>query len=121
MPLLQAMSMRANFILNRDRIGNIELGALDADTLPGLATNLEIATNDNERAYLGAWPPTLQEGLRATLVSAINRRQPVTVSWAPAYDYQITLWEAADTDVSPGGLTILLQGRYPGDNPIPGM
>ena len=121
MPLLQAMSKRANECLNRDNIGGIDAELLTGDSLSQLAADLGIATTASELAYLDAWPSTMQEGLRAILVDAVKKGQPVTVAWAPAYDYQITLWEAADTDVSPGGLTLLLQGRYPGHDPVQGI
>lgn len=121
MPLLQAMSERANARFTRAAVQQLHSGLVSGDSLAAVVQSLEIATNDAELAYLMAWPSTLREVMRTVLVSAVSESQPLTVSWAPGYDYRINLWEAADTDVSPGGLTMLLQSRYPGHAPIPGM
>ena len=121
MPLLQAMSARANVTLNRENIANVTEEVRTSPTLVQLAVGLGIAQSEAEQAYLSAWPVSMGESLRALVARAIQIHQPVTLSWAPGYDYSMTVWEAADTDISPGGLTVLLRSRYPGHDPVQGI
>ena len=123
MPMFQAMSERANARFNRERIHEVDTAHFGLQrnavatgiTLSALATSLGIAMTAAEKKYLNTWPPALQEVLRAALLSAVNRtpRMPVTISWAPGYDYEVNLWESRAAGKSMGGLTILLRSRYP--------
>lgn len=125
MPMFQAMSERANARFNRERIHEVDAAHLGFDaarnvvaggvTLAALATKLDIAITEAEKKHLETWPPALQEALRAALLSALNRtpRLPVTISWAPGYDYELQIWEARSAGTSRAAMTILLRSRYP--------
>jgi hypothetical protein len=78
-----------------------------------------IARSDRELDYFMSWPEGLREALQAIVHSALSRtpRLPVTLAWAPGYDYELTMWETPGTKEGPGGITILLRSRYPGDAP----
>jgi hypothetical protein len=41
--------------------------------------------------------------------------EPITFSWTPGYDFELTIWDAPDTGRTHGGITVLLKSRYPGD------
>ncbi len=46
---------------------------------------------------------------------------PVTIAWAPGYDYKLNVWDVSSTDDTLGGLTLLVETRYPDDaHPING-
>jgi len=70
--------------------------------------------------YLGKIPGGITEALRATLYHALTTTPPtmVTFAWAPAYDYEIDIWQAPDTKETKGGITVLFKSRYP-DDPHP--
>jgi hypothetical protein len=123
MPAMQKMSERANALFNRDRINDVDVKAFNinpqevgaSDVLATIAASLKVAETPDEKKYLKTWPAALQEALRAALLSALNRkpRLPVTISWAPGYDYEIDIWEARSTTKSAAAMTILLRSKYP--------
>ena len=118
MPFFQAMAERANVIFDRNNITGVNLNNLQPGlSLGEIADALGIATTQDEKDYLDGWPPALQEAIRAVLLSAVTQtpRVPVCFSWAPAYDYELHLWEARSTANSPGGITVFLRSRYPDD------
>lgn len=118
MPAMQAMTERANVLFNRENIDKIDPQLLAPGVdLPTAARELGIAATEAEVAFLSTWPAGLQEALRATLYSALTTapRLPVTLAWAPGYDYEMNLFQAAGTAQSIGGTTVTLRSRYPGD------
>jgi hypothetical protein len=67
----------------------------------------------------------MQESLRALVFHNLTEREggPIgmTFAWAPAYDWELGIWEAAGTPDSRGGITVLLNSRYPRDTiPVEG-
>jgi hypothetical protein len=72
-------------------------------------------SSPEEVEWLMGWPEGLREVMRATIRSCVNRepRVPLTVAWAPSYDYQVEVWETADT---PPAMTMMLRSRYPVDS-----
>lgn len=72
------------------------------------------------RRYVAAMPRGIQEAIRSTLHCALSTDPPtlVTGAWAPAYDYEVTVWQAPDTQETRGGITLLVKSRYP-DDPHP--
>ena len=44
----------------------------------------------------------------------LEREEPfgMTFAWAPAYDWELTVWESPPTDISPGWITVLIKGRW---------
>jgi hypothetical protein len=65
--------------------------------------------------FISAMPGALQESLRATLHYALTQepRSLVNFAWAPAYDFELDIWEAVEPAPHPSGITILLKSRYP--------
>ena len=115
MPFLQAMAERANDQFNRENIGRVDPGRLGETSLGALATALGIARNKTERDYLDSWPLALQAAVRAVLQSAVQRqpRVPVTITWTPAYDYEVDFWESKSVKNSIGAITIIMRSPYP--------
>jgi hypothetical protein len=66
----------------------------------------------DETAYVDLIPDALTEGIRASVSNALKRGVPVYAQWAPAYDYNVSLWEAKAGDTS-GGLILQVSGPYP--------
>jgi hypothetical protein len=50
--------------------------------------------------------------IRAALYSAVQRSLPVTLAWAPAFDFSVTVWDVASTAQSVGGMTLFVRGPY---------
>ncbi len=63
------------------------------------------------RAYLAEMPKAIQESINAVIRSALETTPPtnVTFAWAPAYDWELTVWSAAC------GITVLIKSRYADD------
>ena len=117
MPLLQKMAERANRVFNREHIGSITIESFDGKSFATLAGELGIAPEASEQQYLKSWPPSIQEAIKAAVKSALQRspRIPVTVSWAPGYDFELMISESRNIGDSVGGITIFLRSRYPGE------
>jgi len=120
MPYMQAMVESANTALNRNNIGNFNAaqvapGAVPSNMILSAAVSSlpEVVLKDAARAYLDSWPLGLQETVRAAVYSAVTRKLPVTFAWMPGYDFKITVTEAPGIPDSVGGMTILLESRYP--------
>ena len=67
--------------------------------------------------YVEELPASFQETLRNLAFFALSTKPPTTItfSWTPAYDFELTIWDAPDTGRTRGGITVLLKSRYPGD------
>lgn len=115
MPLLQLLAERANELFSRENIKKVDADRLAATSLGALASGLGIARNKIETDYLDAWPKALQAVVGSTLQSAVERqpRVPVTISWVPAYDYEVDVWESKSVKNSIGAITMLLRSPYP--------
>ncbi len=66
-------------------------------------------------AYVSMMPRGFQESLRAIIHYALSSdpRVLLNFSWAPAYDFEMTIWEMVEPAPAHTGMTILLKGRYP--------
>ena len=120
MPVMQTMLHELNHKFGRDQIqataarkdmyapGQQIVGALIAGGTP-----LAPAFKD----YLAQLPGAIHETLRSVIHHALSTTPPthITFAWAPAYDYEITVWQAPDTRHTKGGITLLIKSRYPDD------
>jgi hypothetical protein len=70
---------------------------------------------DDERAYLEDIPPTLVEGMRATIVAAIGAGKAVHLQFSPGYDFEARMWDYG------GAVSIHISGPYPPDYPRQGF
>ncbi len=68
--------------------------------------------------YFNIMPKSIQVAQQAVIYYALGTTPPtrITFAWAPGYDWELTIWQAPDTDTTPGGITIRTKSRYPGDN-----
>ncbi|MFI4935622.1 MAG: hypothetical protein ACHP7N_13440 [Caulobacterales bacterium] len=69
------------------------------------------------KAYFGQMPGGIRASLRAVIHHALSTTPPtqVTFSWAPSYDWELSVWQAPDTKLTRGGITVLIKSRYPDD------
>lgn len=123
MPMLQTMASRLNSLFGVPAITGISPdlfapGRSLADAANALAVDDGLA---GAGAYIAQLPASMQEAIRAAVYENLLRITPlaVTWAWAPAYDYELSIWEAPGTAVSPGGITIFVRSRYPADR-LPG-
>lgn len=65
--------------------------------------------------FAGSMPVGMQAAISAAVRSAVDRGLPVTFAWAPGYDWELALWDVADTEQTHGGMTVLIRSRYPDD------
>lgn len=65
--------------------------------------------------FIDSMPVGLQRAIRAAVGSAVERGLPVTFAWAPAYDWEVSIWDVADTTQTHGGMTVVVRSRYPDD------
>jgi len=96
-----------------------------ADTVLSSAMGDSVPGADPSRIaqLLRGEPPTIIEAQRAVVRRNLEREEPfgMTFAWAPAYDWELTVWESPPTDISPGWITVLIKGRYPSDQqPVTG-
>jgi hypothetical protein len=123
MPIMQGVIERLNAVFHRKHIREVDPALLaPGASLSTAARKVGAARALFEREFIDSWPPALQETIRAAIYSALTRkpRIPVTFSWAPGYDFEVSIWEAAGTQRTMGGITIHLRSRYPDDH-IPGL
>lgn len=115
MPMIVANVPELNSLFHPQRIAD---SARLADSFaPGASLDASLVTKKGTvehrllQGYLDKLPGAVRESLRATLHHALTSSPPrqVTLAWAPAYDYEITIADA------PCGITVLLKSRYPGD------
>ena len=115
MPAMQVALTTFNARFGREAIREVDAAMFEPGaSLSEAATRLGVG--DKAVAdYLGRLPAALQASLTAVIRSGIERGMPITFAWAPGYDYELTVWDVADTAVTHGGITVLLRSRYPGD------
>jgi hypothetical protein len=69
------------------------------------------------KAFIAAMPGSFQKALAAGVHSALSTTPPTLVnwSWAPGYDYELTINHVPETAPEPSGLMVRLKSRYPED------
>ena len=72
---------------------------------------------DGEAEFVSQMPQSMQAAFIAILRSNLERdvRKQMLVSWAPGYDWELTVWETTSTGTTAGGITIQVKSRYPTD------
>ena len=124
MPFFQAMAKRANANLTKEQLVGVDRAIFEqpGSLVSGLR-QLEIVQDEDEAAFLEAFPSGLKEAVRALLHDNLNADGgplDVTVAWAPAYEDEVSLFQIADNARTDGGITVLVKSRYPGDRGAPG-
>lgn len=88
---------------------------------PGEILDLGFLVNDEKdppglrdllATYVRTIPPTIRDGLRGVIYSALTADPPrsIVFALAPAYDFELTIWDMVC------GITVLYRGRLPGDD-----
>lgn len=123
MPRMQTAVSLLNAGFGPDRIGQIGHEAFSWDsglTLSEgfLESGIELDAETIE--FVEGWPSGLLASVKALIFENLQREGtvPITFAWAPAYDYEVSLWDVRDTSSSHGGVTVLFRSRYP-DDPHP--
>jgi hypothetical protein len=62
-------------------------------------------------------PSGFLEVFRSIVYYALSTNPPtqVTFAWAPAFDFEITMWQVHDTAKTRGGITVLVKSAYTKD------
>jgi len=81
--------------------------------LEGLAAPLQLQREVAE--VIASMPPSIRNTIREVMRGAIERRVAVTFAWRPGYDFKVEVTEALDSSSTRGGITVLLESRYPDD------
>ncbi len=118
MPAAQIIAERMSSQFNRDNIGDLDPAQFaEGCDLVELAQQKGVVRNGLEAAVLGGIPAGTLEMLRALFCHNLQRATPLAIQfiWAPGYDFEVTVWEAAGTPVSPGGISVQIRTRYPLD------
>jgi len=124
MPRFQKLVGELNEVFRETRVQ--ELAERSADFAPGkpldealadLVAKRRTALHRTFKAYLAKLPGSISETVRSTIHYALQTDPPIliTFAWAPAYDYEVTVWQSPDTKETRGGITMLLKSRYPSD------
>lgn len=66
-------------------------------------------------AYIELMPGGFQETLRTVIHYALERDPQVLLnfSWAPGYDFELSMWEIVEPPEHNSAIHLLLKGRYP--------
>jgi hypothetical protein len=116
MPAMQTMLTDLNQRFGPEGIRAVpmELLARDDLRLSELATSLG-TSGPGLVGYLDQLPPAIHASIVSVIRSAVARSMPITFAWAPGYEYELSVWDVADTKDTAGGITVLLRSRYPAD------
>ncbi|MDE2361195.1 MAG: hypothetical protein KGM42_00845 [Hyphomicrobiales bacterium] len=122
MPGLQTIVNEMNVIFGARNVRELskrrELFALDKPLgSAGVVVGKEDVQYNLWQKYLAGLPPAIQKTIQAVVYLALDPAAPRTInwSWAPGYDYEITVWDVPDNSVTntPGGITLLIKSPYP--------
>jgi hypothetical protein len=71
--------------------------------------------NELLSGYISMMPRSQQEALRAIIYYALSSEPQVLLnfSWAPGYDFEMTIHEMVEPAPFQSGVSIALKGRYP--------
>lgn len=121
MPALQTIFTKLN---EKFQANNINEFARMADRFaPGRPLEIDFLVPEDKvlqrawKSYMKNVPQIFHESVRSAIYLALTARPPtqITFAWAPSYDHEVTVWQAPDTDVTKGGITVVVKGRYPVD------
>ena len=121
MPMFETAWRGMNASFHADKID--AFAQRSADFAPGKPLDVSFAVGDDPalqrafKAFFDKTPSSMKEAIRAVIHNALtaNPPTPVTFAWAPAYDYELTIWQSHDTATTRGGITVLMKSRYPAD------
>ena len=99
MPMLHAMVRHLNRLFDDDHIR--EFAKQAHQFAPGQALDVDVLKFPNAalarrfQKYINHLPDGMKEVLRALFSHALSASPPIPMnfSWAPGYDYEMTMWE----------------------------
>ena len=118
MPVFHAMARRANVALTAEGLGGLDPDVFaEGQSLVDGLREIGVVENDDEAAYLEAFPSGIKEAVRAVLHDNIASGAPLdmTVAWAPGYDDELSIWQVANGEHTRGGITVFVRSRFPDD------
>ena len=65
--------------------------------------------------FVDSLPPSIHDCLREIVRGGIERKQGITFAWRPGYDYKLEVTESYDSETTYGGITVIIETRYPDD------
>lgn len=88
-----------------------DLGAALQSIVGGKGPELSTALG----LFMAAMPGSMRETLRTVIHYALTSDPPMLLnfSWAPGYDFEMTIWEIPEPAPARSAITILLKSRYP--------
>ena len=116
MPIFQMMMEKLNRLTTAEKIA-LYKEQFGNKPIPVREFIAKFAKGPEQARFASSLPPGFLAALTGVLVENMERKKPLSITWAwkPAYDYELTIWECEDTAISAGGITILLGTRYPLD------
>jgi len=83
----------------------------------GIVTAKEKQLIDLVQDFIERVPGGFLEVFRSIVYYALSTNPPtqVTFAWAPAFDFEITMWQVHDTAKTRGGITVLVKSAYTKD------
>ena len=118
MPTFHAMARRANAALTAAELAGVDAAVFaEGRSLVEGLQQLGVIVNEEEAAYIAAFPSGLQEAVRALLHDNVASGAPldITFAWAPGYEDELSLWQVADGEHTAGGITVFIRSRFPDD------
>ena len=118
MPRFQAMISELNHKFGHERIGEtVKMIELFEPGRPLSGVFERSPLNRLFSTYLETVPFIFKDTLRSVMYYALSTTPPTPVcfSWAPGYDFELTIWQAPDTPETRGGITVHIKSRYPDD------
>jgi hypothetical protein len=117
MPAAQQMVEKANQAWNSDNLHKLKPAHFKSTRTMKSHRNEHVAKNRAQKDIADGFPEGLHEMLRALYVHNLERETPLAIQhvWMPGYDWELQVAECPGTSVSPGGITVIIRGRYPLD------
>jgi hypothetical protein len=124
MPLMHDVIHRGNLSFMPWLIDEFDLGPADGlpdgHTFAEAIEALELTTSGATLEFIRTWPPGQLAAVGAAIRHALGQapRMGITLAWAPAYDFEVTIWESEGMDETMRGeMTIMFKSPYPAGHP----
>lgn len=124
MPLMHDVIHRGNFSFMPWLIDEFDLEAADAlpegHSFADAIEALGLTTSGATLEFVRTWPPGQLAAVGAAIRYALAQepRMGITLAWAPAYDFEVTIWESEGMDKTMRGeMTVMFKSPYPAGHP----
>jgi hypothetical protein len=109
-----AVVQSANLALTQEAVRSLhaeQSGLIDELSRPGslgAVAQSHLGLSDEDRRYIEAIPNAVQESLRSAVHTAVASGKAVHLTFRPAYDFGVSVWEFGDA------VGVQLTGPYTG-------